>query len=80
MDLTLKWQYFYQVCVITLQELQEFRTKTTISVISDLLKSMGKIFQGFFPWNICKYLRHLSIDLKNYYIVWRVCVVGFFNK
>ena len=60
-----------------LQELQEFRTKTTISVISDLLKSMGKIFQGFFPWNICKYLRHLSIHLENYYIVWRVCVVGF---
>ena len=33
----------------TLQELQEFWTKTTISVISDLLKSMGKIFQEFFP-------------------------------
>ena len=57
---------------------QEFQTKMTISVISDLLKSMENIFQGFFPWNICKYLRHLSIHFKNYYILWRVCVVGFF--
>ena len=40
----------------TLQELQEFRTKTTISVISDLLKSMGKFFSGIFP------LKHLQIS------------------
>ena len=50
----------------TLQQHQAFWTKMAISVISDLLKSVGGTLLGFFPW---KYLRHLSIHLANYYIV-----------
>ena len=34
---------------ITLQEHQKFRTNATISLISDLLKSMGGFFLEFFP-------------------------------
>ena len=33
--------------LITLKERDQFRTKMTVSVISDLLKSMGGIFLGF---------------------------------
>ena len=35
--------------LFTLQEHQKFRTETGVSVISDLLKSMGGIFCGIFP-------------------------------
>ena len=64
----------------TLQEHHKFLTKTTISIISDPLKSMGRIFLGILCWKICKYLRHVSIHFKNYYIVWKDCVVGFCTK
>ena len=33
----------------TLQEHQKFRTETEISLISNLLKTIGGIFLGFFP-------------------------------
>ena len=65
---------------ITLQEHHWFRAKMEISIISDPLKSVGRIFLGFFPWKICKYLRHLSIHFENCYIVWKDCVVRFCTK
>ena len=39
---------------------------------------MGEFLQGFFPWKIYKYHRHLCIHLQNYYIVWKDCALGFF--
>ena len=39
----------------TLKEHHQFRTKMTISVISDWLKSMVDFFQGFYPWKICNF-------------------------
>ena len=48
-----------------MQEHQEFWTEMEISLISDLLKSMGEIFLGFFPVKIHKYLRDLSIHFEN---------------
>ena len=42
-------QFRTKTTINTLNEHHQFRTKTTISVISDVLKSMGEFFQGFFP-------------------------------
>ena len=38
-----------QRTLCTLQEHQKFWTNVTISLVSDLLKSMGGIFPDFFP-------------------------------
>ena len=71
---------FLKLLVNTLKEHHQFQTKPTISIISNILKSMGGFFQEFFPWIIFKYHRHLSIHLENYYIVWKVYVLWSFAK
>ena len=50
------------VRINTLQEHQKFQTNATISLISDLLKSMGGIFPEFFP------LKNLQISQRSRYI------------
>ena len=68
------------MCCGTLQKHHQFRTKTTISVISDPVKSMGGNFLEFLLWKLYKYPRHLSINFENYNTVWKDCVVGYFTK
>ena len=68
-----------QTGINTLQEHHLFRTKMTISILSDLLKSMGGVFLGFSP-KICEYLRLLSINCEDRSTVWKNCVVEFCHK
>ena len=62
-------KFLLNILWYTLQEHQKFWTEMETSLISDLLKSMGVILLGFFPCKICKYLRDLTMKIKNEYIV-----------
>ena len=60
--------------VNTLQEHQKFRTNATISLISDLLKSMGGIFPLKNLW-ISQRSQHIFKKLVDLYSLTMLCVV-----
>ena len=62
----------------TLKELQQFRIKTRVFVISDSMQVRGKnLFSANYLETIHKYLIHLSINSKHYDIVIKVGMLIF---